>query len=748
MLLFFGLGGGTLVVAQDTPLYEENTLYVKFKDKSTISAKKLLQSKNGETTVPTSLLGLSANLVNRFKIEPEAISMSLFDNPVLDKTFLISTDPKAKSDIEQLMKELEKDPDIEYVERVPFNRIFGMDAPKSPVNDPFFGKIGEKNINVSWHLDLINAEKAWELQKGDSKIIVAVVDNAIWGEHEDLQVPTEMQYNCVTRRRGNSAPPVSESIQNAVCELPDIYKGTCTAYEFSHGTHCAGAIAAINNNGTGIASIGGGVSLLAIGGPDERNPKGVFNSYHGVTYAVQNGAKIISCSWGSDANSITNEAVMKECYDKGVIVIAAAGNDNVNPPHYPAAYTPYVISVGSVDANRQKSSFSNHGYWVDVLSPGGEDTASYKTLVFSTTFCQNQYSRLLGETNDFEGKYYDEMSGTSMATPVLAGVVGLMLSKDTTLTTDQVREILQRTGQDIVYHRQGSKVFNDYCKIVDAYAALNLLTESPQFGTKIPVTNVTAKTEHDSVWLEWIVPETAAPIKGYNIYRNGASIAVDIQSGVSYDTIFDEEGNMTVTSTNIAYCLDTNLSPGTVRYAIEPIYENSLSVKTEIDVQVKTYYDIIVLIRPSEDCGTIEGDGQYEARQIYTVKAIPAENYEFDYWLNDKSQKLYGATMSGPVSSNMTFFAFFKPTSSNEALKQVESSLRISPNPASDEITVRCPDFEIQHIRITDLQGKTVYDADCRTNTQTINIQSWAKGTYMVQVATQGGTVSQKLIKR
>ena len=68
---------------------------------------------------------------------------------------------------------------------------------------------------------------------------------------------------------------------------------------------------------------------------------GTYNSYPGVEWAVANGAKVISCSWGSEASAITNEAVMKTCYEKGIIVVAAAGNDNISTPHYPAAYTPY-----------------------------------------------------------------------------------------------------------------------------------------------------------------------------------------------------------------------------------------------------------------------------------------------------------------------------------------------------------------------------------------------------------------------
>ncbi len=727
LILFIGLGG-TRSVAQETPLYEENSLYVKFKDRSEISAKKLLQSKSGDKTVATSLLGFSNNLISRYKIDSEAISMSFFDNPVLDRTFLITIDPQAKAGIEQLIKELEKNPDVEYVERVPFNRIYA-NPPKISYNDPIYGKIGnEQRINVSWHLDLIHAEQAWEIQTGDSNIIVAVVDNAIWGEHEDLQIPGKRQYNAVTKKTGvgQAKPPVSDAVRDQQCEEPDIFSGGCTAYEFSHGTHCAGAIAAINNNGIGISSIGGGVSLMGIGGPNVSNPKGVYNSYPGVEWAVANGAKVISCSWGSEASAITNEAVMKTCYEKGIIVVAAAGNDNISTPHYPAAYTPYVISVGSIDADKRKSSFSNYGYWVDILSPGGLDTATYKSQIFSTTFCQNQYTRLLGDDNVLEGKYYDEMSGTSMATPVLAGVVGLMVSMDSTLTTDQVRHLLQQSGQDM---GSNTNAYNAYCKIVDAYAVLNLLKEEPQFGPQIAKIDLKATSSHDTVWIEWNAPDSVTEVNAYRVYRNGELIADNVQERAF---------------------MDTNQRPGTLRYAIEPVFANKdlTGIKTEIDVLIKSYYTISASVRPDTAWGYVEGIGEYENRTLFTLKAIPNEGYVFDHWEDERGTKLFGSTMSGPAVKNRRFFAFFNDPLHTESAEKLENAVCMSPNPASDNLLIQSDGFDILYIRITDFQGKNFYRAFCQTREHAINVSSWPKGGYLVQITTQAGSVNRKLIKR
>ncbi len=728
LMVFLGWGCFSFGMAQekDLPLYQENALYVKYKDHSDVCASKL-RPKNGERNVNSALLGISDRVIEQFYVLPDAVSMSLFDNPVLERTFMIQTDPDKKVDIDQLIEELKKNPDVEYVERVPFDRIFSNGTPKSaPVNDPYYGTIqaGSIKMNLNWHLNLINAEKAWQIQTGNPDVVVAVVDNAIWAEHPDLDIPSGRQYNCASRVPGNSNPPLNTATQNKQCDKESLLSSACTAYEFSHGTHCAGVIGAVNNNGVGIASIGGGVSLMGVAGPSTERPMGIVNSYQGVAWAAEHGAKIISCSWGNDQYVKAYEEIMKACYNRGIIVIAAAGNENINPPHYPAAYSPYVISVGSVDADKKKSSFSNHGYWVDILSPGGEDTTEYKTQIFSTTFCPNQYTRLLGKTDHFKDQYYDEMSGTSMATPVLAGVVALMVSYDNTLKTDQVRYILQNTGQDL---QKRDTRLNGYCKVVDAHAALNFLTKKVQFGTPLPKDSISTKTDHDSVWLDWKAPETTETIKAYRIYRNGDSIAE--VSTLSF--------------------LDTNQQAGTLRYGIQPIYENNApTTVTEIDVTVKTYYTIKATIRPKAECGTVEGAGLYEAQQTFKLKAIPAEGYLFDYWADEKGLKYYGAETEGPVKKNRIFFAWFKSANANEKQNLVANALRLSPNPTTDEVKVSCKDYELKHIRVTDMKGRVVYQADADGHEQTIRTSAWGKGTYLVGVTTSAGFATRKLVKR
>ncbi|MDE7337997.1 MAG: S8 family serine peptidase, partial [Bacteroidales bacterium] len=291
------------------------------------------------------------------------------------------------------------------------------------LNDPFYSS------NFNWHLNLIHAEEAWKIQQGTPNIKVAVVDNAIWGEHPDLQIPSENQYNVRDGKVGNSAPPASVS-QSTQCENIN----SCDVYLWSHGTHCAGAIGAINNNGVGIASIGSGVSVMGVSCPSYVVGS-VGNAFMGITYAAEHGARVISTSWGNYNIANTERAIVQACIDKGIVMVAAAGNDSYDMPFYPANL-PGVISIGSVNSDKTISSFSNYGEWVMLAAPGGYISLSGKEsqfCIFSTTYCQSQRYRL-NSVNGVRGEYYDGMFGTSMATPVTSGLCGLLLSADSTLT--------------------------------------------------------------------------------------------------------------------------------------------------------------------------------------------------------------------------------------------------------------------------------------------------------------------------
>jgi thermitase len=238
-------------------------------------------------------------------------------------------------------------------------------------NDPHYGN--------QWALPKVNAPQAWDLSTGSSNVVIAIIDTGIQLNHPDLQ---------------SKLVPGWDFVNND--NIPDDDEG--------HGTHCAGIAAAATNNSTGIAGLGWNCSLMPVKVLDQAGNGTYLNVAAGMTWAVDNGAKVLSLSLSGSSPSNTLLNAVNYAWNNGVVVVAAAGNSNSSTPEYPAWYS-NCIAVGSTDSNDQRSSFSNFGNdWVDVAAPGSSILSTY-----------------IGST-------YATSSGTSMATPLVAGLAGLLYS--------------------------------------------------------------------------------------------------------------------------------------------------------------------------------------------------------------------------------------------------------------------------------------------------------------------------------
>lgn len=305
--------------------------------------------------------------------------------------------------IEEVLRRLKTISNIEYAEKEPIYKIDFIP------NDTYH------TGNNKWYHTLVGSENAWNISQGSNNIKVAIVDNAVFCGHSDLT--TYAQYD-VADNDNNATPPLVSSVD----------------FGWSHGTHCAGLATADMNNGIGIASLGANVELIGVKAtPNSASNSGsLWYTYEGVQWACQNGANVVSMSFGSGSSSSAMQTLINS-YPQ-VVFIAAAGNDNSTALMYPGAYN-NVICVGSVDANDSRSSFSNYNGstpFVDIASPGGY---SYGGL-YSTVYTSG-------------GNGYDQMGGTSMATPFAAGLVGLMLSVNPTLTPTQIQTCIISTGVNI-----------------------------------------------------------------------------------------------------------------------------------------------------------------------------------------------------------------------------------------------------------------------------------------------------------
>ena len=255
---------------------------------------------------------------------------------------------------------------------------------------------------TQWAIAKVQADEAWAVTHGDPLVRVAVldtgVDQGVSSTHPDL------------------AGKVTASVNFSASSTDHDLQG--------HGTHVAGTIAAATNNGIGVVGLGFDVTIIS-GKVLGDNGSGSYSSVaDGIVWAADNGASVISMSLGGSAYSLALEDAVNYAWNHGVVVVAAAGNSGDTSPHYPAYYE-NAIAVVATDANDQVASFSTRGAWTDIGAPG------------------------VGILSTLVGSNYGYKSGTSMATPHVAGLAALLKSQNGGLSPDQVKRILTTTAEDL-----------------------------------------------------------------------------------------------------------------------------------------------------------------------------------------------------------------------------------------------------------------------------------------------------------
>jgi len=269
-------------------------------------------------------------------------------------------------------------------------------------NDPFFSYLyGLHNTGQTEGTEDadIDAPEAWVTTTGSSSVVVAVIDTGVDYSHPDLAA--NIWTDPVTGYHGydyanNDNDPMDDH---------------------GHGTHCAGTIGAVGNNGVGVAGVNWNVKIMALKFLDSSGSGYISNAISAIQYANSHGAQVISDSWGGAGNS----QALKDAIDaSSAVVVCAAGNNGVNTdtsPQYPSAYpSNNIIAVAATDDNDNLASFSNYGATsVDVAAPG--------VSIYST----------------YPGNLYTTMSGTSMATPHVAGVAALVKAAAPSYTAAQIK---------------------------------------------------------------------------------------------------------------------------------------------------------------------------------------------------------------------------------------------------------------------------------------------------------------------
>lgn len=377
--------------------------------------------KNSHTNY--SALYLQAQLEQSGLNNVSIIDPFLTNDSSINRIFEIQVGQLNQVDDEQFKSICQRIPGFEYVEGIPKHEFF-----YTP-ND-----YGTQQYN----LDKIQAKLAWDVSKGDTGIVVAVVDDAVELTHPDLDGNiwrnwSEIPNNSIDDDGNGYIDDVNgwDAADNDNNPNP---VSTANANYHAHGTHCAGIVSSETDNNSGIASIGFKVKIMPVKIGYEyynpwlrRNVIGLRNAYRGVDYAIKNKANVISMSWGRGAGGsrITEQLLFNVARSRGIVCVAAAGNSNTNvSSFFPASYN-HVISVASSTSTDSRSSFSNYGSGIDVTAPG---SGIYSTVP--------------------KGGYAFK-SGTSMACPLVAGLCALMKSQNPSSTASEIINCLQSTCDNI-----------------------------------------------------------------------------------------------------------------------------------------------------------------------------------------------------------------------------------------------------------------------------------------------------------
>ena len=363
--------------------------------------------------------------------------------------------------INEMVEEYKQRPEVELAEPNYIRKAFAIPPP----DDTYYVS------DDQWGLKQIKAPAAWDIETGTKSIVIAILDTGVELDHEDL-------VDNIWRNEGETEGDYIDNDENGYVDDingwdfvngdngPDDDHDDPVTGAHSHGTHCAGIAAAVTDNNLGIAGVSWESEIMAVKVLNENGVGDEFDVVDGIDYAVDNGANIISMSFGGNKSNLERQAI-NDAYSKGCLLVAASGNDNQPYVAYPAAYD-NVIAVGATNQSDKRCDASDWGYdlWgnpmgsnygkeLDVVAPG---------------------DNILSTVRTDKGKYASS-GGTSMAVPFVAGLAALIWSHNSSLTNSEVRDIIRSSADDI-----GSGGWDKYTGYgrINAERALDLAIPFPE----------------------------------------------------------------------------------------------------------------------------------------------------------------------------------------------------------------------------------------------------------------------------
>jgi hypothetical protein len=475
---------GKDMTKQAKPEFSTNRLIVKIKPE--VDKKIILGQIQG--TITTGLAQLDS-LNFKFKVKKQEKLFKEFKETALklDKfsSVYILEVPEG-TDLQKMKKEYEVEPEVEYAELDYRLELF------APPNDPLFpyqwslnntgqGYLGINRIPGDYNdtqvikygtVDAdIDALEAWERNDETTIPLVGIIDTGLDLDHEDLADhiwtnPGEIAGNGIDDDHngfvddfygwdfsGNEADTIQEDND------PTDY--------FGHGTHCAGIVGAVRNNGIGISGINTPCKIMAI----KFFPNSFFSlGAKSIIYAADMGCDVINMSWGSPYPSKIIEDALDYAIGKGVLPIAAAGNSGAEDNFYPASLS-QVFTVGASNSDDEVTYFSTYGNHIEVVAPG-EDILSLRADN-TDMYAEGGGSGVEPWVHIVNDHYY-LADGTSMASPCAVGVAAYILSASPGISNERVKEIIEQSADDIIYPYGGDSLYSPGKDIYSGYGRVNL----------------------------------------------------------------------------------------------------------------------------------------------------------------------------------------------------------------------------------------------------------------------------------
>jgi len=559
------------------PLYQAGVVAVKLKSETAPVVAKALPLRFGISSLDEVSEALGVQ-----RVEPmfrSQFSKKRPDLPDISRIYRITIADGV--DVRRAAMLFDSDPLVEYAEPIPFNYLH-----ETP-NDPLF--------DVQWFLDSIEAEGAWDVHKGEdgAEVVVGISDTGVAWRHEDL-------VDNILQNLGEDADGDGRVIEQSgdtwIFDPDDVngfdddgngYSDDFVGWNFfdddeaedndpddpdSHGTHVAGLAVARTDNGVGVSSVSWNVKILPTSASNTES-EGIDRGYSCVVYLAENGADVINMSWGNDTTSQAAQDVMDYATGLGSLLVSSAGNDNVADPNYPSAL-PGVISIASVGRSDRLATYSNYGLSIDITSPGGAGINGMR----STTPPNN----------------YGNKDGTSMASPVAAGLFALVKSLHPSWSNEQLIEQVLGTA-DSIDDLNASKVGLIGEGRINAFRALTDQPAADVPELRLEVLGIEVVDDSGDGSLEaGEGAEIVVTLRNYSQLASSSAVTLTMQTESPYVQVIDNSMAVGVT-TDMKLELPERFSiqvvpeapPGTIPLSlVAEASDASVSPHSELDLEV------------------------------------------------------------------------------------------------------------------------------------------------------------------